>query len=273
MFAGCACCAEQPNNKVLTVDALTEKPPASSSEPAVTAEQPPLVQQVEPQADPPPEAHRSSPPATVPTVSAFDTRTPEPDPEQMQSIAEEPIDDSQPPTFKEFRLIAGKGNSDGIWGMDLDLLGGKALQVINIRQGCIQDYNRTAPPDEQLQRLDFITEVNTVQGDVQKLLKAIKLAKKLDMKVLRTTPYRVILQQDPGDDFKKALVHADRSTTLTFQEVPSSMEKWNAAHPNLKVRQYDRIVEVNGASENCAQMLERLEDSSLRMLILPAWRP
>jgi hypothetical protein len=250
MFACTACCAEKQSTTVLTIDPLSEK---------ISEKTPPNDEKTR----------------SAVTVTAYDNRDPERDPEQMQPNAPEVEADvsATKPTYKEFRVEATKGRNGGVWGVDLDLLGGKALNILSIRPGCIQEYNRAAAAGEQLQYLDYITEVNGVADDVQKLLKAIKVADRLVMRILRTTPFRVTLQQGPGENFKKALAHADRSTTLTFQEVPSLVEEWNASHPYLKIQQYDRVLEVNGVTTDCVLMLEKLEQQSLSLMILPSSRP
>lgn len=151
---------------------------------------------------------------------------------------------------------------DQITGIEIDSVHGNAMQVCRVVPGLAADmYNCTVAPDLQLQRGDFILDVNFVSGDAKLMRDRLVHDKILRILVRRACAMKMSVAQTA------ASLRGGVSCTimgLLVRDVPAEM----LGHPSRSLRTNDRIISVNGISGDSDSMMDQVECSANVQLVV-----
>jgi len=133
-------------------------------------------------------------------------------------------------------------------GLDLDIQDGVNAWVTRIKPGRIKAVNDTLPARQQIAVGDFITKVNSVDGDVRKILDSLTQDAKLELVVRRPVEFSVAVERtEPHESLGLAFPNKPSGNCLVVMAIGDGLVKdWNASHPDAQVKVLDRIVAVGG---------------------------
>jgi len=177
--------------------------------------------------------------------------------EQMMRRFEEPdpgilVDD--PPL--EFPVVLKKQNVEASNHLDLDLSDGITLQVRDVTEGPVTEWNRKfgTAIHRDIRIFDRIYEVNGVQGDAQELFQAMK-ATRLELLVRRPVTFTATMMRSKNQFFGMGL------ETMSHPDTAGEMQEWllvkwsqhhssiagyfNTVNWETPIRKGDRILQVN----------------------------
>merc|ERR1712129_444105 len=147
---------------------------------------------------------------------------------------------------------------DGEWGVAVDGWS-NCIQLIDIKDGKIQEYNECVSEQQQLKAGDFIVQIDG-EDVTKKSLEAFKNSTEADVKIARPEVLNVRIEKGMRGEgmgwglklnFQKA-----RSTYLRIGKIDEGgVAEFNKDVEN-PVQEKDFIVEVNGCRGNVDQMLE-----------------
>jgi C-terminal processing protease CtpA/Prc len=168
---------------------------------------------------------------------------------------------SGPPN--EFRVTLDRTSVENPWGIDVNYQETHALYVIRVLSGPIEEYNRTADKDVEIRRSDFVTSVNSKQGDAVQLKNEIAGSTSLDLVIRRPHEVTVFLergeaQQPHGLSFAKPLSEHG----LVVQSISDgAVTEGNklARDETRKLKVGDRIIAVAGEQTNAKDLMQRLD--------------
>jgi hypothetical protein len=168
---------------------------------------------------------------------------------------------SGPPS--EFRVTLDRTSVEKPWGIDVNYQETHALYVIRVLSGPMEEYNRTADKDVEIRRSDFVTSVNSKQGDAVQLKSEIAGSTRLDLVIRR--PHQVVVflergeaQQPHGLSFAKPLSEYG----LVVQSISDgAVTEGNklAKDETGKLKVGDRIIAVAGEQTNAKDLMQRLD--------------
>jgi hypothetical protein len=155
-------------------------------------------------------------------------------------------------------------------GLELDLLDEAQAQVVDVKPGLVNDYNQTAPRDEQVRSRDWIVEANGRRGSLTEIHRRLKRDEHLDLVIRRCAAFPVqIRQEGPGNDLGLELKRAAAGLSLQIVDTRNVFRDWNATNPLRAVKNFDRIVEVNGVTNDTARMMDQMNSAlDLRLMIV-----
>mmetsp|Transcript_58726 Transcript_58726/g.109985 ORF Transcript_58726/g.109985 Transcript_58726/m.109985 type:complete len:142 (+) Transcript_58726:79-504(+) len=84
----------------------------------------------------------------------------------------EPV--ASPRTDKEFEVVIEKKSpEDQRIGLDISVVGGKVLKVWKVKEGLVNDWNKTQPAENQVKGGDAVVAVNGKRGSADQLLEEV----------------------------------------------------------------------------------------------------
>lgn len=133
------------------------------------------------------------------------------------------------------------------------------LTVVSVGEGPWTEWNNSSSASHALRPHDGIFAVNGVRGDGDRLMDEMRESalrwggpggSRVTLAVRRPRRMRVAVRKGEKQQVKKlglSLLIFDASVIVTEVQPNGLISLWNAANPYSKVREGDRIVEVNGA--------------------------
>ncbi|CAJ1333013.1 unnamed protein product [Effrenium voratum] len=86
---------------------------------------------------------------------------------------------ASPRNDREFEVVIEKSPDDQRIGLDISVVGGKVLKVWKIKDGLVNEWNKTAPPDQQVRSGDAVVAVNGKRGSADQLLEQVSKGRKV----------------------------------------------------------------------------------------------
>eukprot|EP00438_Fugacium_kawagutii_P005729 Skav230033 [mRNA] locus=scaffold261:333554:338504:- [translate_table: standard] len=71
---------------------------------------------------------------------------------------------ASPRNDREFEVVIEKTAGDPRIGLDISVVGGKVLKVWKVKDGLVNEWNKTQPPDAQVKPGDAVVAVNGKRG-------------------------------------------------------------------------------------------------------------
>lgn len=161
--------------------------------------------------------------------------------------------------FIEYAVAITKRADEKI-GLLLDMLDRRTAQVCEIGPGCIREYNRTASPHNEVKVGHFLVSVNGTHGDASAFVEMFKKETQIDLVFRLANEYPVTLCID-NLAIGIVFMHAPRGISLLVTEVKQgAIMKWNDAHPDKRVRVWDRLIGVNGNRGLPVELLKQIQE-------------
>lgn len=161
-------------------------------------------------------------------------------------------------------------NSDGL-GLEIESINGMLL-VAKLKQGPMTAWNATnvGDPDLVVRAGDRIISVNGTRGDSTVLIDELKRDSRLRLLMRHAREFRVDIDK-AGRDLGICVISGNvKLDMLKISGLRSGVvEDWGLANPGSEVLVGDRIIEVNGISNDPPNMLEELRaNSKLAMVVI-----
>eukprot|EP00929_Paragymnodinium_shiwhaense_P001918 TRINITY_DN102122_c0_g1_i1.p1 TRINITY_DN102122_c0_g1~~TRINITY_DN102122_c0_g1_i1.p1 ORF type:complete len:272 (-),score=76.98 TRINITY_DN102122_c0_g1_i1:167-982(-) len=156
-------------------------------------------------------------------------------------------------------------------GLDWDGSDGETLLVLAVRRGPFEDWNNAHDAKARVKHLDRIVEVNGISGNSPRMETTLKSCKNLRLRLRR--PKEFIVQLDKAGRGRTAKIGLDIThsamESLHIKRVKEGLvNEWNSMHPELKVENGDRIIEVNKVRGDSQRLLEVIStEDELQLLV------
>lgn len=163
------------------------------------------------------------------------------------------------PTRGRVLTVTLKRQSGGSHGMLTDSSDAVTLDVASLDEGpgqtAVGDYNASAEAALRLRDGDVILSVNGIHGHARKMQAELDMKDQVVCKVCRMTEFeiRVVKKHSFGID----IGHAGASLVI-LKMSDGAFTAWNEENPDKKVRDLDRILEINGQRVGPAQLMSLL---------------
>merc|ERR1719277_1015644 len=132
-------------------------------------------------------------------------------------------------------------------GLNLDALDGVSAFVDDIIPGAVQTWNSTHSLSEGLQVHDRVKSVNGVRGETDKLLSELKSTTVWKLSVHRPEEIRVVVDCKKHPSLGLDLKYSPNGNTLLIADFgEGAIKEWNKGPQQVKIKQFDRIVSING---------------------------
>lgn len=154
------------------------------------------------------------------------------------------------------------------FGVEVDTLDNEVMQVCMIRDGIVSKYNATAAPGKDMKLGDFLVNINGVGGSTEAMVERMKRDDKFKISVRRLKTWEATLKQKPSQIRPSMNRAANGRTILVLNANDKPVRDWNAANPDLAIKENDRIVMINGVENESDKMMEQVEQASdLKILV------
>lgn len=147
-------------------------------------------------------------------------------------------------------------------GLDVDLVDGRHIFVVAVREGAVTRENAkfTLQPHLQIRPNDRIVEINGVSGDAGALVAQLKETSTWDIRFQHPTEFNCTLQRGMSDSLGVDLRYAPGGNTLAVLSIGQGpVHDWNrdpASTDERVVSLYDRIIEMNWCRGSAVELLE-----------------
>jgi len=167
-----------------------------------------------------------------------------------------------------------KPSKEVSFGLDLDCQQSALLCVMEVKNdGAVDLYNRSLPPDMQIQPGDAIESVNGECSSTEKMLAQFRTAMKADCVIKRTVLVNIIFDRGSpsstplGLQFQGEEVQGEN--LIVKQITGGAAEKHNnSAQPHEKLHPNDRILSVGDKSRSAVDMQKKLESTEGKLRVL-----
>lgn len=158
-------------------------------------------------------------------------------------------------------------------GFLLDVSGGPYLRVCKIeRYGPIAEYHERAPEDRHVRVGDFVTGVNNISGDSEKMILALGAGGDMELEVRRAFEISVQGLDKRGGSLGLDLSYRASSMSVVIKEVYSDGEvaKWNnrVQEAETRICANDHIIAVNGKNGTSRQLVQAINESQKLDLLI-----
>eukprot|EP00434_Breviolum_minutum_P025330 symbB.v1.2.022382.t1/scaffold1984.1/size115852/9 len=92
---------------------------------------------------------------------------------------------TSPRSEREFEVVIEKTAGDPRIGLDISVVGGKVLKVWKVKDGLVNEWNKTQPPEMQVKSGDAVVAVNGKRGSADQLLEQVSKGTKVAILVSR----------------------------------------------------------------------------------------
>jgi len=147
-------------------------------------------------------------------------------------------------------------------GLSVDIQDGITAYVCEVKEGPFMRYNRRIRcRDLQLRPGDFITSVNGIKGNSEKILEQLQLSGDMEVMVCRPLEVEILFKRDiPEHNFGALVTKHPIGRTVLLDGVmeASPLDTWNRANPDDAIEAGDRIVAVDGMRGMASQLMEAI---------------